>query len=463
MQIAARAMGNQAAAPAPPSRAGIPGDGLFRLLWALIIGAIALGAFGNVMFGLTLPNGISAYFVYGAFFIQIVFLKLRLPIRLMWLFGLVFFQTFVVNLSPESFTASIVQLAGLVLFSVTAFSFVSTYRTRMVELVRMYYVFSFLVSCFAAVQTTVFLVFGKGLYIQDLLGGPEVTNGRLAPEILGFVPRATSIASEPANLAMLLLPAVYLAVLVLVGRAGPLRLRSRLMAAVVILGLVLSFSLLGYISLAVVLLAILLTGAGKRRAIALVSGLGFIGAIGYAAAQLPLFQAKLATFLISPLEIGEYEFTGSDLSGFALISNALVAKSALSDSHLLGTGLKTHENNYDRYMSSYFSSSQVLMELNKTDAGSLYIRIASEFGIPGLLAIAWFLVKYKLKTGGETYPYRAINDMCFIYLVMYGTRSGNYLETSLWLFAALYYYSFVLERKRRSHGVTPVAQLTNPR
>jgi O-antigen ligase len=93
------------------------------------------------------------------------------------------------------------------------------------------------------------------------------------------------------------------------------------------------------------------------------------------------------------------------------------------------------------------------MELNKTDAGSLYIRIASEFGIPGLLAIAWFLVKYKLKTGGETYPYRAINDMCFIYLVMYGTRTGNYLETSLWLFAALYYYSFVLERKRRLHGV----------
>jgi hypothetical protein len=36
---------------------------------------------------------------------------------------------------------------------------------------------------------------------------------------------------------------------------------------------------------------------------------------------------------------------------------------------------------------------------------------------------------------------------------MYGARTGNYLETSLWLFAALYYYSFVLERKRRLHGV----------
>jgi len=434
------------------------GDGAFKLLSILVIGAIACGGLGNVIFGLKLSNNVSAYFVYGAFFLQIAFLTLRVPGVLMWLYGLIFFQTFVLNFSQETFAASIIKLIGIMMISVTVFSFVSSFRNRILDVVRMYYGFSVVAACCAILQTTVFLVFGKALYPQDLLGGPEVTTGRLVPEVFGLLPRAASIASEPAHFALLLLPAVYLAALVLVGRATPLRLRSRWIAAIVILGLLLSFSLLGYLGLTLVVLLILFAGRGKRKVGAFALGLALIlGLASLAFTQLPLFQTKLATFAI-PLEAtGDYRFTGNDLSGFALISNAFVAKSALSNSYLLGTGLNTHEKNYERYLPSYFSSSQVLMNLNATDAGSLFIRVASEFGLPGLLLIAWFLFKYKLKTGAQISAYRAINDMCFIYLVMYGARTGSYLATSLWLFAALYYYSFIVERRSSMQAVSKSA------
>jgi len=458
MHAAAHSPRNVEPAPSRPSRAENLGDGAFKVLWIFIIGAIACNGLGDIIFGLKLSNNVSVYFVYGAFFLQIAFLTLRVPGVLMWLFGLILFQTFVLNFSQQTFAASIIKLVGITIISVTVFSFVSSFRNRILDVVRMYYGFSVLAACFAILQTTVFLVFGKALYVQGWLGGPEVTTGRLAPDVFGLLPRAASIASEPSHYALLLLPAVYLAVLVLVGRATALRLRSRWIAAIVILGLLLSFSLLGYIGLTLVVLFVLFAGTGKRKLGAFALGLALIlGLASLILTQIPMFQAKLATFAIVPEANSDYKFTGNDLSGFALISNAFVAESALSHSYLLGTGLNTHEKNYERYLPSYFSSSQVLMNLNATDAGSLFIRVASEFGLPGLLLIAWFLFRYKLKTGAQISAHRAINDMCLIYLVMYGARTGSYLETSLWLFAALYYYSFIVEHRSSMHGVAKSA------
>lgn len=433
----------------PTKKVGIS-KSIIQLVWMFVIGAILFKGFGNTIFGIELPNNVSAYLIYCALLLQIVTLNLRLPTILIWLFGLIFLQTFLLNFSPNTVVASFVQLVGVIIFSLTIFSFVSLSLNRwgLLKIVKMYYLFCFIASCIAILQTTFFVLLGQELYLQDMLGGPIVTTGRLSHDVFGLFPRSASISSEPAHFAVLVLPAVYLAVMVLLGRSEPLHLRNRWIALILILGLLLSFSLLGYIGLTLVLFYIMFNGVDRRKALTLLPGFAFILGLGYAAVtQIPFFQAKIETFLIAPQSIGEYEFTGNDLSGFALISNALVATSSLQNSYLLGTGLKTHENNYDQYMPSYFSSSQILIELNKTDAGSLFIRIASEFGIPGLVGIMWFLYRYKLRTGRKMSMYRMVNDICFIFLVVYMARSGSYIDASLWLFTALYYYSFMLEKR----------------
>jgi hypothetical protein len=432
-----------------PTLRGYIRNPIFWSLWFLFIGATFFTGHGNRILGQDLPNNVSTYFVYIAFFLQATFFRIRLPRILLWFFGFIVFQTFILNPSQASAIASLIHFAGVVLFAVTAFCFVSFYRRRSVQLVRMYYGFSFLAACLAVAQTASFVFLDQALYVQDMLGGPKITSTALRPEVFDLLPRVLSIASEPAHFATFLLPGAYLALLVLHGRANALRLKSRLIALVVITALFLTFSVVGYIGFALALLFAQRAATRKWWQGGMVVAMGILVLAGWLlSTTLPIYTGKLVTFWEAGSSPGSYEFTTSDLSGFALISNALVAKSALIDSYGLGTGLNTHERNYDRYLSSYFSTSDVLLELNKDDAASLYVRIASELGLPGLVVLVWFLAKYRLRASAVESPYSIINTMSLIFLFVYMARTGSYLNISLWFFAALYYYSFLIEQPR---------------
>lgn len=428
---------------------------VYKNTLALMIAAIAFLGVGNKIFGITLANNLSVYFIYAMLFVQASLLKFVVPRILIWTYAYILFQTLVFNFSWATYHASMIKFIGITIISGTIFCFVSINRLNMIGMARSYYYLSFMAALFAIIQTSVFLLFGKAIYLQDYIGVPEVKDGKLTHQILGLLPRAASITTEPAHFALLLLPGVFIAVLAILGRAKPLGLTNKWTAATIITGLLLSFSLIGYASLIFILFYLTITwNTRTMRIIYIIPGLMIISWIFYISIiQFPFFQAKIETFLQPSQALNHYKFTGTDLSAFALISNALVAKSALVHSHLLGTGLDTHAQNYDRYMPHLFYSSQVLMALNKTDAGSLFIRVASEFGVPGLLALAWFLYRFKLRRLARTSPNRIINDMCFIYLIVYGARTGSYLNPALWLFAAMYYYSYLLGQKSHAHGV----------
>jgi hypothetical protein len=142
--------------------------------------------------------------------------------------------------------------------------------------------------------------------------------------------------------------------------------------------------------------------------------------------------------------IGNYQYTTSDLSGFALASNILVANEGLKESTYVGTGINSHKDTYEKVIYKLFANSQVILELNKEDAGSLYIRLLSEFGIPGLLAFFVFL--YQCRAGKEYEPslLKYINILCLVILITYSVRNGSYLSVYFWLFCSLYHYPFKL-------------------
>lgn len=424
--------------------------GFFLLLSGLVMAAIFLKDLGNKVFGMILPNNVSAYLLYAVLLVIVFLLALRLPKILIWLYGLVILQTFVINFTPNFFFPSFVQMVGVIIFSLAIFNYVALSQNRLIHIVRLYYGLSIVAASFAIMQVVVFVIWGQAIYFQDMLGGPLVT-APFAPELLGGLPRAISVLSEPAHFAVLMLPSVYLSLLVLLGRAGPLGLRSKWHASILIVGFLLSFSLLGYLGLGMAFLLAL----GKKKASGIKKGssikpkimqfasLLLAMGIGYMVfTETEFFKAKLSIFFVAPQSIDTYEFTAGDLSGFALISNLLVAKSSLVDCHFVGCGLKTHENSYNKYLPLHFSSSQVLSELNKTDAGSLFIRIASEFGVLGLMGVIWFIRRYKLHAERRGSWCYIVNEMSLIFLIVYMARTGSYLDASLWLFAAMYYYSY---------------------
>ena len=83
--------------------------------------------------------------------------------------------------------------------------------------------------------------------------------------------------------------------------------------------------------------------------------------------------------------------TGQDLSALSLVSNFKIAVEKMKDGFIFGTGFDTHRLYYDHYISEIYGT--LYMYLNINDAGSLYTRVFSEFGIIGVLIFIYFIVK----------------------------------------------------------------------
>jgi hypothetical protein len=141
-------------------------------------------------------------------------------------------------------------------------------------------------------------------------------------------------------------------------------------------------------------------------------------------------------------EFSNFKYTTSDLSGFAIISNFFVTKSALINSFFLGRGFNTHIISYDQYLYNHFNLNNVILELNKSDAGSMYLRILSEFGIIGFYFSIYFLIKHNIKYNRNNSVFFIYNQISIIFILCYALRNGDYLNIVFWFFVSIFYFSF---------------------
>ena len=91
------------------------------------------------------------------------------------------------------------------------------------------------------------------------------------------------------------------------------------------------------------------------------------------------------------------------------------------------------------------------IELNKKDAGSLIIRLFSEFGIIGFLSFLFFLIKFKIKQFKVDNIYCLMNILSLTMIIAFSLRNGGYLSIFLNLFCALYFYSYREFNKTNCH------------
>lgn len=133
------------------------------------------------------------------------------------------------------------------------------------------------------------------------------------------------------------------------------------------------------------------------------------------------------------------DFEKLNLSTYASLSNLWVARHA--PLRITGTGLGTHEHNYDQ--SDYISNFDGY-GYNRTDAYSLAIRLYSEFGLIGLCAILYFLLHHL--------NFRNPANVAVLLLLCCNLiRGGHYFCYGLIFFFFLY----VLTDKRHTAAATP--------
>lgn len=142
--------------------------------------------------------------------------------------------------------------------------------------------------------------------------------------------------------------------------------------------------------------------------------------------------------------------TGNDLSAVALVSNFRIAVEKLKDGYFFGTGFDSHRIHYWQYINSIYD--HLYQYLNIGDAGSLYIRIFSEFGIVGLFVFVFACVK-KVIFGMKSrhYDVGAITIL-FMTLVL---RNGQYENLFTVLCICIIWFSrgILTERKLEERGI----------
>lgn len=416
----------------------------FDLILYCFILALAFNGLGSSIFGFHIFTDVSTLFMYLALLIQYLAGRLRFPKILMIIYSFILVQTFAVNLFHIPIIPTVKHFLGFIVFSIPIFSFVSVYRDRIVKMVKVYYYFTFFLAGLAILQTLLFVLLGFSFLPQSIISGKPISGGRytFTPEIMDIIPRAIGLSSEPAHFAILLLPGVYIALLVLVGKGNSLEILNKKIASIILFGFVISFSLVGYFGLILCLISIFSSNL-KGNKLSKVSIIVFILGVFYLISQTNL-MTKVTTLPKMFTNISSFQYTSSDLTGFALASNLIVAREGLITSHYLGTGINTHQQTYDKVIYRLFSNSQVVMELNKEDASSMFIRLPSEFGLPGLLGFICFLYCCRLGKKQKS-ALNYINSLCLVMLISYSARNGQYLSTYLWLFLAIYYYTYLLE------------------
>lgn len=114
----------------------------------------------------------------------------------------------------------------------------------------------------------------------------------------------------------------------------------------------------------------------------------------------------------------------TDLSAFALVSNLKIAIEKLKDGYLLGTGFNTHRLYYEHYIAILYK--EVLMKLSYADAGSMYTRSLSEFGLPGFFYLFFGIARNFFAAYAKEDNFRLL---CVTVLAITFLRDGNYIRT----------------------------------
>ena len=410
---------------------------VFSILTSCYLATIVTLGFGDINLGI-FRTDLSTFFIFLAFLVQLYFGKIRVTKLLFWVYVYVLVHAYIFNYGAHLNTISYIKsIVGLIIMSTGIFSYFFFYRERYIKILNSYYKLAYYISLLSIIQISLFVTTGYTFKPQGMFHGFHP----FEVEMLGFLPRAIGLSREPAHFAMLLLPAIIISVVGYL-RVGEtfIKLKSH-HQFVIILSFIMSFSVVGYFCFFICLLFIYFNYMKKSVLLSMIIAFFMMGIIAFILTS--SLRAKFVRLPDMVLNYQTYRFSVNDLSGYALLTNALIAKEALIESNFFGTGYNTHQISYEKFIYTIFKESQIIMYgLNQKGAGSLFLLIISEFGIPGVLFIILFVKYFWIKNNYDSEILKFTNNLSFLMLFSFGLRNGAILNFWLYFFLALSYYTY---------------------
>jgi hypothetical protein len=256
--------------------------------------------------------------------------------------------------------------------------------------------------------------------------------------------RICSIYGEPSQLAIMLSPAVFVAIVNLIRKQqyGYKNYQNY----IILITFYIAKSSTGYIG---VFFAIVVIGLNIGYISYLVAFI-FVGIIGSFAAYNSIDEVKSrADAAINLWVYQDFSIKNVNTSSFVQYNNAYVAYENLKEHPFFGTGLGSHPVAYEKY--SLTNTDKISLKNfnnNTSDANSIFLRLMSETGLVGVLFMLAIVFRCFVGSGGN-YENNlwiisgALLTLIFLYLL----RQGNYFYNGFPFFVWLYYYTKVVHNK----------------
>lgn len=259
--------------------------------------------------------------------------------------------------------------------------------------------------------------------------------------------RLQGIASEPAKFCVLVLPAWYWHAH-LWTKAGTNRKETIWIA----LALAASVSSLGYLGVALGLFFLFTTRISLKTLIAPAVIVGLMVGIYAVSTSFRIRVDDTVTALINS------DVSGTNLSTYALVSNAFVTMRVLDSHPFLGNGLGSHVLSNERYIGDVpgvENMADVSWDIgaNTHEAASLTLRSLSELGLAGFVGILWFIYHFRVRGSGVR---AAISKAILLVFFEKLLRGGGYSDPEQFFFIVVYMLNFG-QSKRERRGVKTVS------
>ena len=385
------------------------------------------GYFHYIIFLMLLP-----YFIMRYGFERLPFYFLAIP-TLLGLINIIF-----ENVSIFPF----IKIFGGMLLSVTFYNYVFIHYQRDFAKIFSIYLHGIVFCCYLGLLQLVSynIGFQFGYNFSWIFNKWGFVKGSLA----GI--RVNSIFSEPAQFALMLLPAIFIVLNNFIQRKFEI-LNFRQSILILVL-LILTGSSTGYLGLFVALV-ILAVHYGRLFNLMAISMIAIAGAY-FLYYNVDEFQYRVDS-MVNLWTKEEYTIEDINSSSFVLYNNLQVAWQSFTSNFLFGTGLGSFPEVYEKYSMTKAEDFIIKsgFDFNSQDGNSLFIRTMAETGIAGVLFWVFFIPRFFIKRvvsdkGDNNW---IISSACLVLIIGYLLRQGNYFLNAFPMFVLMYYYMNVEYRR----------------
>jgi len=250
--------------------------------------------------------------------------------------------------------------------------------------------------------------------------------------------RINSIVSEPSQLAIVLSPAVYIAIHNLLHKNN--YILNKYQSILIILISILTTSSVGYIGILISLL--LNTNSFRLKYIFIgisISIASYFLAYNYVQDFRSRMDSAIGLWIFQ-----EFNITNTNNSSFVVYNNVHIAKENLKQHPIFGTGIGSHENAFKKHT----LTGEVIkydFAFNQKDGNSLLVRLSTETGLIGIIFIILLIFKCYIRKQNnfDLEKHSLISKAILILLILSLIRQGNYMMNGLPLMFLMYYYNYV--------------------